>query len=59
MDQETFETLVEILAFECANDPSKSKAFSDIFYEKYRNRGASFMNLDAAMSQMRRRRRWM
>lgn len=53
MDQETFETLVEVLAFECAHDHNKSKAFRDIFYGRYSNKGASFVNLDAAMGQAR------
>ncbi len=53
MDNVTFETLVEVLAFECANDAGKSKAFADIFYGQYGNRGPSFMNLDSAMGQGR------
>ncbi len=50
MDNETFETLVEVIAFECINDPSKYSIFSDIFFKKYDNKAVSFIHLDGGHS---------
>ncbi len=48
MDNETFETLAEVIAFECINDPAKYALFSDIFFKRYENKAASFIHLDGA-----------
>lgn len=46
MDNETFATLVEVLAFECKNDPSKYEKFAGVFFGEYNNKSISFLHMD-------------
>lgn len=45
MDNETFETLAEVLAFECKDDQAKYDRFCKIFYGDYPNKPPSFIDL--------------
>jgi hypothetical protein len=49
VDNETFEALTEALALECSQDHAKFAVFAKIFFGDYKNRSASFLNLDAAL----------